>query len=283
MNTKKIFIVTGSRAEFGLLKPLILRFNETANIEFKLVVTGSHLSKKFGETVTEIYDDNIKIDFKIKIDLSKNDEYGVSKSISSGLDQFSLLLEKNKPDLVIILGDRYEIFSCAVACTIFKIPIAHFNGGELTSGAYDESFRHSITKMSHIHFVSSNEYRNRVIQLGENPKTVFNVGALSIEAIVNLELFSKNELQSILGLDLNKDSFVVTYHPETLSKIPPHKQITTIFDSLLDFPEVNFIFTKANADTNSHKINKLIDDFSQVNRNVYSFSSLFEELLIGIL
>ena len=196
---KKIYIITGSRSEYGYLKNLITKFKTFKKFNFKIIVTGSHLSKKHGYTINEIKKDKFKIYKKINI-LDKNDNnQGVLNSISKGLIKFSKLIQVGNPDLVILFGDRFEILSASIASMVLRIPIIHIHGGEATEGLIDEPIRHSISKMSHVHFVATNEYRKRVIQLGENPNKVFCVGALCLDAIKSTELMNKNDLERELN------------------------------------------------------------------------------------
>lgn len=200
---KKICVVTGTRAEYGLLYWLIKAIEQDDELELQLVVTGMHLSSEFGLTYKEI-EKEFKIDKKIEILLNDDTPVGISKSIGLALAGFAEAYEKLKPDIVVVLGDRYEIFAAASAATVARIPIAHLHGGESTEGAFDEAFRHSITKMSHLHFTATEEYRRRVIQLGEQPRTVFNVGGLGIDNINRLKLLSREDFEASIGFKLNK-------------------------------------------------------------------------------
>lgn len=258
---KKICIITGTRAEYGLLKPLIDKIYKSKDLELQLVVTGMHLSPEFGLTYKEIEEDGYPITSKIEMLLSSDTSVGITKSMGVALIGFADYYEQYKPNMVIILGDRYEMFMAAAASMVAKIPIAHIHGGELTEGVMDEAVRHSITKMSHIHFTSTEEYRKRVIQLGEQPECVFNVGALGIENIKNLELLEKEELENQIDFRFSAKTIMVTYHPVTLENVTSKKQFEDILDVIHSHKELSVIFTKANADMDGRIINQMIDDF----------------------
>ena len=272
---RKVCIVTGSRAEYGVLRPLIKEIKEDHGLKLQLVVTGTHLSKEFGLTYKEINQDGFKIDQKVNIYLNSDSSFGITKSMADELVGISKVYLKLKPDIIVVLGDRFEIFSAAVAAVVVGIPIAHINGGEVTKGAIDDVFRHSITKMSSFHFVSTNEYKKRVIQLGENRKRVFNVGSLSIDSIKKLKLLSKKELKKILGFKFKSRNLLVTYHPVTLEKNTAGKQFKYLLSVLDSLKDTQLIFTKANADTGGKKINCLIDKYTAKNPDkAISFASL---------
>ena len=196
----KVCFITGTRAEYGLLKNLMHKISFSENFTLQLIVTGSHLSEKHGLTIKEIIKDGFYIDSKIDIEISEDTNLSTCKSLSKLISKISDVFFEIKPDLIFLLGDRYELIGSAIAATIFRIPIAHIHGGEVTSGAFDEGIRHAITKMSHLHFVASDIYRKRVIQLGENPKNVFNVGGLGVDAIKKIDLMNKNQLEKALGI-----------------------------------------------------------------------------------
>ena len=205
---RKICFITGTRAEYGLLSGLIKKVEKNKSFELDLIVTGTHLSSEYGKTIDFIYKDKVKISRKkIDISLNKNSRLGVSKSLSIAIEKISRNLNNLKPDLLVLLGDRYETFAAAVSATILNIPIAHIHGGETTQGAFDESFRHSITKMSHFHFCSTNAYKKRIIQLGENPKNVFCVGALGIDNISSNKYLNLKQLQREFSLPFSKKYF----------------------------------------------------------------------------
>ncbi len=271
---KKICVVTTTRAEYGLLRSLITRINDDKDLTLLLAVTGTHLSQKFGHTVDEIIKDNFPIDRCIEIPLETDGSLAMTNTMSAALTAFSEYFEERKPDMVVILGDRYEAFAIASAAAVCRIPISHIHGGETTEGAFDEFFRHCITKMSYLHFTSCEDYRRRVIQLGEHPDRVFNVGALGIENIKKLELLSLDEVAEIIGIDKNKPFCMVTFHPVTLESNTAEEQFVELLDALDSFEEMQFIFTKANSDTDGEKINKLIDEFSETRQNIQAFYSL---------
>ncbi len=272
---KKICIITGTRAEYGLLSPLIKKIDEDKELKLQLVVTGMHLSPEFGLTYKQIEEDGYKIDEKVEMLLSSDTSVGISKSMGLAMISFSEVIERLKPDMVVVLGDRYEIFAICSVCSIFKVPIAHLYGGETTEGAFDECFRHSITKMSYLHFTSTNEYRNRVIQLGEQPNRVFNVGAIGIENIKNMKLLSKEELEESINFKLDSRYVLVTFHPVTLENNTSEKQFKNLLDALDSMKNLNVIFTKSNSDTDGRIINKMIDEFvSKDTKKYVAFTSM---------
>lgn len=271
---KKICVVTSTRAEYGLLRPLIKRINDDSELTLLLAVTGSHLSYKFGHTVDEIIKDNFPIDKSIEIPLETNSSLAMANSMSFALSAFSQYFFQKKPDMVVILGDRYEAFAIATAAALCKIPISHIHGGETTEGALDEFFRHSITKMSYLHFTSCETYRQRVIQLGENPKRVFNVGALGIENIKKLRLLDLEAVAKIINIDVTKPYCMITFHPVTLDENTAEEQFSQLLKAIDKYENIQFIFTKANSDTDGDKINKLIDDYAKRKENVRAFFSL---------
>lgn len=258
---RKIAVITGTRAEYGLLYWVIKGISEEPSLNLLLFVTGMHLSPEFGLTYKQIENDGFKIDAKVESLLSSDSSIGISKSIGLGVIGFAEVYDRFNPDLLIVLGDRFEIFAAVTAAMIARIPVAHCHGGEATEGLIDEPIRHSITKMSHLHFTSTNEYRNRVIQLGESPDRVFNVGALGIENINKLKLFSLNDFEKAIQFNLGKVSFLITFHPVTLENTSAENQFNELIKALNNFPEAHFIFTKPNADTDGRIISKLIDNF----------------------
>lgn len=275
---KTICIVTGSRAEYGLLNPLIKEIKKSKGLKLNLVVTGSHLSKSFGNTYKEI--DPKLISAKIRIPVEFSDKAGMAKCLSTTIDKFTDYFSKNRPDILVVLGDRYEIFGVCIAASMLNIPIGHISGGETTEGAVDEYIRHSITKMSYLHFTECEDYRKRVIQLGENPKRVFNVGALCVDNINNLKELSLNDLSKELNIDLKEDYALVTYHPETIGKVSIKKQMSNLIKALKNYPNMNFIITKANADAGGMIINDIWDEEIKKHSNwslVYSLG--FEKYL----
>jgi len=265
MKRKKICFFTGTRAEYGLLQPLINELAKEISFELQIIITGMHLSEEFGYTEHQIEKSPFSKVKKIEILLSSDSQTSVAKAMGLGLINFSEALKELHPDLLIGLGDRFELISVVSTSTVMNIPIAHISGGELTYGAYDDAFRHAITKMSHLHFTSTEQYRKRVIQMGENPKRVFNIGALGIDNIKNLELLTKVKLEKELSFELNKPYFVVTFHPVTREKDSSIQKIKNIFSALENFPKYKIIFTKSNADNEGRRINRLIDEFVKKN------------------
>ena len=276
MKKRKICVITGTRAEYGLLYWIIKKLHHDNEIEFQLIVTGMHLSSEFGLTYKQIEEDGFTITKKIETLLSSDSTISISKSIGLGLISFSEALEELTPDLVLVLGDRFEIFSAVSACMISRVPVAHCHGGEATEGLIDEPIRHSITKMSHLHFTSTDVYRNRVIQMGERPNNVFNTGALGIESINKLKLLSLLEFQESIEFDITSPlKFLVTFHPVTLDIKSAEIQMKELLAALNSYKDAKIIFTKANADTDGRVINKLIDKYVKNNpHQSIAFNSL---------
>jgi len=273
--SKKICVVTGSRAEYGLLYPLIKKIQQVKEFDLQIIATGMHLSPEFGLTYKEIEEDGFEISEKVEILLSADTPTSVNKSIGLGLIGFTDSLKRLSPDFVVLLGDRFESFSAAIAAFIMRIPIIHLHGGELTQGLIDEGIRHSITKLSYLHFVSTEVYRKRVIQLGESPERVFNVGALGLDNIKNLKLLEKDELERVLNYRLDKKTILLTFHPVTLENNTSEKNFREILKALDQLKNYNIIFTKPNADTEGRIIAKLIDNYVLENpKRAIEFTSL---------
>ncbi len=264
MSRRKICVVTGTRAEYGLLYWLMKEIESDKELQLQLIVTGMHLSPEFGLTYKEIEKD-FKIDKKIEMLLSSDTTIGISKSMGLAQISFAEGYEDLRSDMLVVLGDRYEIFSAVSAAMIARIPIAHLHGGESTEGAFDESIRHSITKMSHIHFTATEEYKNRVIQLGEDPERVFNVGGLGIDNIKGLKLLSKEDFERSINFKLNTKNILVTFHPVTLENSTAKEQFSELLNAIDELKETNVIFTKANSDTNGRVINQMIDEYVKEN------------------
>ena len=260
MSRRKVCVITGTRAEYGLLYWLLKEIQNDKELELQLIVTGMHLSPEFGLTYKEI-EKEFKINKKIEMLLSSDTPVGISKSMGLAQISFAEAYAELKPDILIVLGDRYEIFSCVSAAMIAQIPIAHLHGGETTEGAFDESIRHSITKMSHLHFTAADEYKNRVIQLGENPSRVFNVGGLGIENIKRLKLLTKEEFEKSIDFKLNKKNILVTFHPVTLESSTAQEQFQELLNAVDELKDTNIIFTKANSDTDGRVRNQMIDEY----------------------
>lgn len=262
----RIGIITGTRAEYGLLKSVINKVYMAEDLELQLIVTGMHLSPEFGMTYKEIEEDGYLITMKIEMLLSSDTPVGITKSMGLAMISFADYYEIYKPDIVIILGDRFEMLAAASAAMIARVPIAHIHGGELTEGAIDEAIRHSITKMAYLHFCTTSIYRERVIQLGEGPQRVYNVGALGVENIKKLPLINKYELEKIIDFSLEGKVIMITYHPVTLENISSEKIFKNLLKVISEHKDFRIIFTKSNADTNGRIINKMIDNYVENNK-----------------
>ncbi|CAH0193276.1 UDP-N-acetylglucosamine 2-epimerase [Enterobacter ludwigii] len=273
--TKKIAVFTGTRAEYGLLYWLMQDIKDDNALELQVLVSGMHLSPEFGLTWHQIEEDGFKIDEKVEILLSSDSAVGVVKSIGLGLIGFADALTRMKPDLIIILGDRYEAFAAAQAAMFLKIPIFHLHGGEITEGAYDDAIRHAITKLSYLHGVSTEEYRTRVIQLGEEPNRVYNVGALGLEHLHRTKLLSLDALSKSLKFSLDRPYFLVTYHPVTLANESPKRSFEALLDALDEFKDHKVIITYPNSDDGGRQIIPILEKYAktQVER-VYAIPSL---------
>lgn len=271
---KQVGILTATRAEFGLLKPLILRLMKEDFCETKVIVTGAHLSAAFGNTYKEIEEAGIPIAEKIVCVTKSDTPQDITGNMAMAMEGFGKYFEKNKLDLLIVLGDRYETMAVCIAAMNAQIPIAHIHGGETTEGIIDEAIRHSITKMSHIHFACTEMYRDRIIQLGEHPNRVYNVGALAVENTRNTDFMSRAELEKELGIDLKTKYGIVTFHSITLEKDCGIGQFDQLIEALNAFPNISFIITKANADAGGARINKSIDEYAKRHSNVVAVTSL---------
>lgn len=274
LKKRKISVVTGARAEFGLLSKLIGYLHSDSNVDLDLVVTGSHLSEKYGNTYKEVEEAGFKISHKIPISLEDNSPVGVLNSIAELTQKLAKYYEKNIPDIVVILGDRYELLAIAQTATLLRIPIAHIHGGEITEGLIDEAIRHSLTKMSHLHFCSSEVYKNRVIQMGEQPNHVFNSGAPGVDNIMETKLLDKASLEKELKIKLNKDVLLVTYHPVTLNGEKDYKSVDELMSALETFLDVSIVFTMPNSDPSSDYTATKIQQFCKNHSNAFAFSSL---------
>ena len=258
---RKICVITGTRAEFGLLRPLIELIANDNELQLQLIATGMHLSPEFGYTLNEITEAGFMVDKKVECLLSSDSSIGVSKTIALAISGFADALDELTPDLVVVLGDRTEILGAVIATAMANIPIAHLHGGETTEGAYDEAIRHSITKFSHLHFTSTEAYRKRVIQLGEHPDTVFNVGAIGLDAIKKLPLLDRASFEQAIGFKLKERNILITYHPVTLEKEAPIETFENILTALDELTDTALIFTHANSDKNGRIINKMITEY----------------------
>ena len=267
MNKRKICVVTGSRAEYGILRNLMAAIKSDPELLLQVIATNQHLSKLQGETYKEIERDGFAIDYKVYMadDEVPDNANSTAKSISRGVSGFADAFDALHPDLLLILGDRYEMLAVASTALIYKIPIAHLHGGEITEGAFDDAIRHAISKMSHLHFTSTEAYRNRVIQLGEQPERVFNVGALGVENVVKNDFMSKEDIESSLNFKLTDKCFLCTYHPVTLSNMSSEVQVLNLLEALDSYKDYHIIFTYSNSDTNSQIIIKRIQEYVDMN------------------
>lgn len=258
---RKICVVTATRAEYGLLKPLIQKIKDDVSLELQIIATGAHLSPEFGLTYQLIEKDGFTISDKVEMLMSSDTSTGIVKTMGVCMISIADSFNRLKPDMIVVLGDRYEMLSVVSAATIFKIPITHLHGGEITEGAYDDAIRHAISKMSHLHFVSTEEYRQRVIQMGEPQENVFHVGAIGLDNIRDFQLFTKSELEEELGIKFKKYNYQVTFHPETLSDLSSAEQFEILLKAIDSQEDSLFVFTKANADTDGRIINQMIDEY----------------------
>ncbi|MFT7860920.1 MAG: UDP-N-acetylglucosamine 2-epimerase [Sulfurimonas sp.] len=271
---RKICFVTATRAEYFLLKPLMEAVQNDSNLQLQLIVTGAHLDQNFGYTLRDIENDFSDIDAKIPFKLS-DDKKVLSKSMGDLQIALTDVFSDLSPDIIVILGDRYEMLSVASTALMLQIPIAHIHGGEVTQGAIDDAIRHAITKLSHLHFTSTEAYAKRVIQLGENPSRIFDVGSLGVENIKHISLLSKEELQKSINFSLDNQTVLITYHPQTLSDLAPTQQFQGLLNALDRFKELKIIFTKANADVGGQGINEMIDQYVKENSHkAIAFTSL---------
>jgi len=262
---RKVCIVTGSRAEYGLLYWLMKEILGDPDLELQIIATCMHLSPEFGLTYQLIENDGFHINRKVEMLLSSDTPIGISKSMGLGMIGFGEAYAELRPNIVVLLGDRFETLCAAIAACVARIPIVHLHGGETTQGAIDEAFRHSITKMSHLHFAATDEYRKRVIQLGENPKRVFNVGGLGIDSIKKLKLLSREEFEDSIGFKLGHKNLLITLHPVTLEHASAKEQFQNLLDAIDELQDTKFIFTKPNADTEGRIIIQMIDEYVSKN------------------
>jgi len=258
---RKICFYTSARAEYGLLRGVIQEVQATETLQLQILASGMHLSSEFGMTIQEIRSDGYEPDEAIEIFLSSDTSSAICKSMGLAMIGYGEALQRLKPDMVLVLGDRFETFCMAAASQVCRVPLAHIHGGERTEGAIDEAFRHSITKMSHLHFASCETYRQRIIQLGEDPNTVFNVGSLGVENIRRISSMERSVLGESIGFNLERPYFLVTFHPVTLERDTSKGQFQALLNALDAFPEYKVIFTKANADMGGRVINRLIDEY----------------------
>jgi len=273
--TRKVCVVTGTRAEFGLLRWLMKEINQHAQLELQVAVTGMHLSPEFGSTYQEIEAAGFTIDAKVEMLLSADSDTAVTKSMGLGVIGFADAYERLKPDIVVVLGDRFEIFAATSAALIAGIPVAHLHGGESTEGAFDEAIRHSITKMSHLHFVAAEEYKNRVVQLGEYPERVFNVGGMGIDAIKRIRLLDREALEESMDFRLGDKNLLITFHPVTLEgEDSSTEQMQALLDAVAELDDTHLIFTMPNADTGGRELTRMVREFVDSRDNASVYSSL---------
>ncbi len=272
--SRKICVITGSRAEYGLLRWVLEGIRDAPELELQLVATGMHLSPQFGMTYKEIESDGFALDFRIDTLLSSDTPTGIAKSMGLGLIGFADALRHLQPDLLLILGDRFEVFPAAAAAMVARIPVAHLHGGETSEGAFDDPIRHSITKMSHLHFVAAEEYRKRVVQLGEHPDRVFVVGGLGVDSINRLTLLDRTELETALDFALGERNLLVTFHPATLENETAAVQMTELLVALESLKDTHLIFTLPNADTGGRELVGMVEQFVASRPNARAFTSL---------
>jgi GDP/UDP-N,N'-diacetylbacillosamine 2-epimerase (hydrolysing) len=272
--TRRICIVTGTRAEYGLLRWVLHGVQRSPRLQLQLLATGAHLSPEFGLTYREIEADGFHIDARVEMLVSADTASGTAKSMGLGLIGFGDAFERLRPDVVVLLGDRFEVLAAAAAALVSGIPVAHLHGGETTEGAFDEAIRHAVTKMSHLHFVAAEEYRQRVIQLGEQPDRVHLVGGLGVDAILRAQLLDRAALEASLGTTLAANNLLVTFHPVTLEQQSSEQQMAELLAALQELRDTQLIFTMPNADTGSRVLRQMIDDFVAGHGNAVAFSSL---------
>ena len=280
---KKILVFTGSRADYGLLKPLINQISAAKKLQLKLVVSGQHYSKAHGSTYKEIISDNFKISYLSKLLSQGKKENKILHYIGKAIDEFSTYLVKKKPDLVVLLGDRYEVFSFCICCYFLNIPIVHIHGGEVTNGAFDEGLRHSISKMSNFHFTCHKKYTQRVVNLGENPKFIFNFGSLGVENALKVKIIDKMSLYARYSIPKSKKCFLVTYHPETKKEGGLKKEIDIFLSAINEFKDDYFIFTYSNSDPSGKYYIKKILNFKKNKKNIKVVPSMGSKIYLSFL
>lgn len=281
---RKVCVVTGTRAEYGILSTLMSEIACDEELTLQVVVTGAHLSEEFGYTYRYIEEDGFHIDVKVDILLDGDTPLSITKSTGRGVIGFADAYGLVKPDIVVVLGDRYEILAASQAAMLMNLPLAHIHGGEITEGAVDESIRHAVTKMAHLHFTSTERYRERIIQMGENPKNVFAVGAPGLDNFMRVDLPSRSSLEQGLGINLKDPLFLVTFHPETLANDSPREAVRPLLKALESFDNATCVITKANADAGGRAINAELDAFAaKYPERVLVASSLGQARYLGIL
>lgn len=271
---KKIAVVTASRAEYGLLTPLISAIYRDKDVKLDLIVTGTHLSKKYGYTINDIFEDGFPIAHMFPILEEGNTPYDVSVTMANAIKESAQCFHNERPDMVVILGDRTEMLGIASAAMNERIPIAHIHGGEVTEGAVDDCVRHALTKMSYLHFTASEEYRKRVIQLGESPDRVFNVGSLGTENILNITLLSEDKVRENIGIEVGRPYVIVTFHPVTLDDTSAIGHVFELCKAMEKENEYFYLITKSNADTGGDAINRMLNEYAEKHKNVKLVDSL---------
>jgi len=283
MSKRKICVVTGSRADYGLLYWPMKAIQNDPGLKLQIVATGMHLSPEFGSTSQIVESDGFRIDEKVEMLLSSDTPMGIAKSVGLGIIGFADVFARLSPDILVLLGDRYEIFAAAQAALVARIPIAHIAGGDTTEGAFDEAIRHSITKMSHVHFVTNETAGKRVRQLGENPEFIFNVGSPGIDYIAKLKRISRAELQKKLEFKFRERNLLATFHPVTLDRERPADQLRSLLRALDRLgKDTGVIFTKPNADNDGRPLIDMIDDFVSGHENAKAFTSLGQPLYLSL-
>ena len=272
--SRKICVITGTRAEYGLLRWVMQGIKDDPDLTLQVIATGMHLSPEFGLTYREIEKDGFQIDRKVEMLTSSDTPVGIAKSMGLGLIGFADALNELSPDLIVVLGDRFEIFAAVAAALVARIPVAHLHGGETTEGAFDEALRHSISKMSHLHFVAAEEYRQRVIQLGEQPERVFLVGGLGVDNIKCLKLLDRAELEASLDFELGQKNLLITFHPVTLETATAVDQMEELLATLAELKNTQLIFTLPNADTDGRALMKMVEQFVAQHPNARAYTSL---------
>ena len=272
--SRKICVITGTRAEYGLLRLVMQGIKDDPDLTLQIIATGMHLSPEFGLTYREIEHDGYCIDRKVEMLTSSDTSVGIAKSMGLGMIGFADALHELNPDLIVVLGDRFEIFSAVSAALVARIPVAHLHGGELTEGAFDDALRHSITKMSYLHFVAAEEYRQRVIQLGEQPDRVFLVGGLGIDNIKSLELLDRAALEASLDFKFGSKNLLITFHPVTLETVTASEQMSELLSALDQLQDTQLIFTMPNADTDGRVLIKMVEQFAAQHSNAHAYTSL---------
>ncbi len=272
---RKICVVTGTRADYGLLSSLMRELDDDPSLSLQIVVTGAHLSPKFGKTIREVESDGFPITACVDIEIADDTQLSVARSTGLGVERFAKEFSTLLPDIIVILGDRYEVLAVATAALVLGIPLAHIHGGEITEGAMDDSIRHAVTKLSHLHFTVAEAYRDRVIQMGENPQNVFLTGALCLDSLSNMELLDYAALEASTGFDLGDAFFLVTYHPETRSDGDDLVAMEAMFSALSDYPEHRVLITGVNADPGGNALTALVEKTRQASPGrIFSVVSL---------